>query len=121
MSVKDRVFISERPDDVINKKERFGDWEINIDIGKNHKGACVPIVGRKTAFFMMRKEKIPRDCPNKSLKCIYRIKNQYAQSPLVTDADLLDIKLLLRNLIQASTFSILMLLSRVDPMGILTN
>ena len=119
-SIINRLF-SEQPDDVINKKECFGEWEIFTDIGKTHKGAWVPIVGRKAAFFMMRKEMIPRVCPNKSLKCISRIKNQCAHSPLLTDADLLDIKLLLRSLIPASTFSIHMLLSKVDPMGILTN
>lgn len=54
MPIKDRIPISQRPD-CINNKERFGDWEIDTIIGKNHKGAIVTIVERKTAFFMMRK------------------------------------------------------------------
>lgn len=54
LPVKDRVPISERPE-LINKKERFGDWEIDTILGKNHKGAIVTIVERTTAFFMMRK------------------------------------------------------------------
>lgn len=54
MPVKDRVSISERPE-IINNKERFGDWEIDTIIGKNHKGAIVTIVERKTGFFMMKK------------------------------------------------------------------
>ena len=54
MPVKDRIPISERPD-IINNKECFGDWEIDIIIGKQHKRAIVTIVERKTAFFMMRK------------------------------------------------------------------
>jgi len=54
MPVKDRVPIGDRPD-IINNKERFGDWEIDTIIGKNHKNAIVTIVERKTAFFMMRK------------------------------------------------------------------
>lgn len=54
MPVKDRVPISERPD-VINNKQRFGDWEVDTIIGKNHKRVIVTIVERKTAFFMMRK------------------------------------------------------------------
>lgn len=52
--VKDRVSISERPE-IINNKQRFGDWEVDTIIGKNHKGAIVTIVERKTAFFMMQK------------------------------------------------------------------
>jgi len=54
MPVKDRTPISERPD-VINNKLRFGDWEIDTIIGKDHKGAIVTIVERQTAFFMMGK------------------------------------------------------------------
>ena len=46
--------VSERPE-VINNKERFGDWEIDTIIGKDHKGAILTIVERKTAFLMMRK------------------------------------------------------------------
>ena len=52
--IKDRVPISQRPE-IINSKQRFGDWEIDTIIGKNHKGAIVTIVERKTNFFMMRK------------------------------------------------------------------
>lgn len=61
MPIKNRVPIpplaaqaSERPE-VINNKERFGDWEIDTIIGKGHKGAILTIVERKTAFLMMRK------------------------------------------------------------------
>lgn len=60
MPVKDRVPISERPD-VINSKQRFGDWEVDTIIGKNQKGAIVTIVERKTAFFMMRKLEYGKD------------------------------------------------------------
>jgi len=52
--IKNRVSIDQRPD-VINNKERFGDWEIDTIIGKDGKGAIVTIVERTTAFFMMRK------------------------------------------------------------------
>jgi len=60
MPVKDRIPISERPDS-INNKERFGDWEIDTIIGKNHKGAIVTIVERTTSFFMMQKLKHGKD------------------------------------------------------------
>ncbi len=52
--IKNKVSIEDRPD-VINNKERFGDWEIDLIIGKNNKGAMVTIVERKTAMVMIRK------------------------------------------------------------------
>ena len=52
--IKDRVSIDLRSD-IINNKERFGDWEIDLIIGKDRKGAIVTIVERTTAFFLMRK------------------------------------------------------------------
>jgi IS30 family transposase len=54
--IKDRVSIDKRPE-IIDKKERFGDWEIDTIIGKDRKGAIVTIVERATAFFMMKKLK----------------------------------------------------------------
>jgi IS30 family transposase len=53
-TIKDRVSIDHR-DDIINNKERFGDWEIDLIIGKDRKGAIVTIVERTTAFFLMKK------------------------------------------------------------------
>ncbi len=52
--IKDRVSIDERSQ-IINNKERFGDWEIDTIIGKDGKGAIVTIVERTTAFLMMSK------------------------------------------------------------------
>lgn len=54
--IKNKVSIDERPS-VINNKERFGDWEIDTIIGKNHKGAIVTIAERKSNFILMRKLK----------------------------------------------------------------
>lgn len=53
-TIKDRVSIDLRSD-IINNKMRFGDWEIDLIIGKDRKGAIVTIVERTTAFFLMRK------------------------------------------------------------------
>ncbi len=53
-TIKDRVSIDLRSE-MINNKERFGDWEIDLIIGKDQKGAIVTIVERTTAFFLMRK------------------------------------------------------------------
>ncbi|MGB0880107.1 MAG: IS30 family transposase [Polaribacter sp.] len=54
ITIKDKVSIELRSD-VINNKERFGDWEIDLIVGKDNKGAIVTIVERKTAFFLMKK------------------------------------------------------------------
>ncbi len=52
--IKNKVSIDDRPD-IINNKQRFGDWEIDLIVGKENKGAIVTIVERKTAMVMMRK------------------------------------------------------------------
>jgi IS30 family transposase len=52
--IRNRTSIDDRPE-VINNKERFGDWEIDTIIGKDGKGAIVTIVERTTAFLMMKK------------------------------------------------------------------
>jgi IS30 family transposase len=69
MPVKDRIPISERPE-VINNKLRFGDWEIDTIIGKDHKGAIVTIVERQTAFFMMGKLEQGKDAKALAKKLI---------------------------------------------------
>ena len=40
--IPDRVDIEERPEEA-NNRERFGDWEGDTIIGKNHKGAIVTL------------------------------------------------------------------------------
>ena len=47
--IPNRVSIDQRPP-VVDNKERIGDWEIDTMIGKNHKGALVTAVERKTNF-----------------------------------------------------------------------
>lgn len=54
--IKNKVSIEERPS-IINNKERFGDWEIDTIVGKNHKGAIVTVVERKSNFIVMKKLK----------------------------------------------------------------
>ena len=48
-TIKDRIFINERPD-IVNNKERFGDWEADTIIGANRKGAILGVVERKSMF-----------------------------------------------------------------------
>ena len=54
--IVNRVSIELRPK-IVDDKLRFGDWEIDTIIGKNHKGAIVVIVERKSGFFLMKKLK----------------------------------------------------------------
>ena len=53
-TIKDKISIELRGD-LINNKERFGDWEIDLIIGKDGKGAILTIVERTTAFLLMKK------------------------------------------------------------------
>ena len=52
--IKNRISIDERPD-IVDKRERIGDWEIDTIIGKNHKGALVTIVERKSRYTVIAK------------------------------------------------------------------
>jgi len=52
--IKDKVSIDQRPE-IINNKERFGDFEIDLIVGKDNKGAMVTLVERQTAMVMIRK------------------------------------------------------------------
>ncbi len=45
--IQDRVDISQRPS-VVDEKRRFGDFEIDTIIGKNHKGAIMTTNDRCT-------------------------------------------------------------------------
>ena len=47
--IPDRVTIDERPE-IVDSKERYGDWEVDTMIGKNHKGVLVTAVERKAKF-----------------------------------------------------------------------
>ena len=49
-----RVDIDERPS-IVERRERFGDLEIDTIIGKNHKGAIVTINDRATGLLKMKK------------------------------------------------------------------
>lgn len=61
--IKNRTSIDERPKEV-EKRKRVGDWEIDTMIGKNHVGAMVTIVERKTLFTLTAA------VPNKSAEAV---------------------------------------------------
>jgi len=52
--INNRVSIHKRPK-VVDNKTRIGDWEVDLIIGKYHKGSIVTIVDRKSKFTLMRK------------------------------------------------------------------
>ena len=52
--IKDRISIDERPE-IVDKKERFGDLEIDTIIGKNRKGAILTINDRQSGKVWIRK------------------------------------------------------------------
>lgn len=52
--IRNRVSIEERPE-IVGKKARIGDWEIDTVIGKNHQGALVTIVDRVSKFTLIKK------------------------------------------------------------------
>ena len=51
--IKNRINISKRAK-IIEKKIRFGDFEVDTIIGKDHKGAIVTLVDRKSKFTLMK-------------------------------------------------------------------
>ena len=54
--IPNRVSIDTRPE-VVNLKERIGDWEIDTIIGKNHQGAILTATERKTQYVLKTKLK----------------------------------------------------------------
>ena len=52
--IPNKVMIDERPD-VINNRERFGDWEIDTIVGPDNKGAILTATERLTGFLIMKK------------------------------------------------------------------
>jgi IS30 family transposase len=54
ISIKNQVPIDQSPE-IVDKRERLGNWEIDTLVGKNNKGVILTIVERKTAFMMMEK------------------------------------------------------------------
>ena len=52
--IKDKVSIDQRPD-IINNRERFGDWEVDTIVGKENKGAILTVTERKSNFLLMKK------------------------------------------------------------------
>lgn len=52
--IPDRKSIDERPD-AVELRQRLGDWERDLIIGKNHQGAALTLTERKSRFTLLRK------------------------------------------------------------------
>jgi IS30 family transposase len=52
--IADKVSIDLRPD-IVNKKQRFGDWEIDTIVGPENNGAILTATERLTGFLLMKK------------------------------------------------------------------
>jgi IS30 family transposase len=77
ISIKNRVTIDQRPE-IVNTKQRFGDWEIDTIVGKDNKGAIVTIVERKTNFMMMEKLKYGKNAKELT-KVVVRLLTAYIE------------------------------------------
>jgi IS30 family transposase len=62
-TIIDRTMIDKRPK-IVEKKSRIGDLEIDTVIGKNHKGALVTVVDRKSKFVLIK------NVPNKEANIV---------------------------------------------------
>ena len=52
--IPDRISIEQRPE-IVNQKQRYGDWEADTIIGKHHQGAVLTLVERKSYFTLLEK------------------------------------------------------------------
>ncbi|MDR0693981.1 MAG: IS30 family transposase, partial [Prevotellaceae bacterium] len=68
--IPDKVSIDLRPE-VINKKERIGDWEIDTIIGKENKGAILTATERKTGFLLTKKLPKGKNAKNLAIELFY--------------------------------------------------
>lgn len=50
--IPDKISIDKRPE-IVDEKSRIGDFEIDLIVGKNHKGALLTIVDRKSCFLIV--------------------------------------------------------------------
>ena len=53
-TIKNRVGIEERPE-IVERRIRIGDWEGDTVVGKNHQGALVTLVDRKSKLTLIGK------------------------------------------------------------------
>ena len=66
-----RTSIEERPD-IVDEKNRKGDWEADLVMGANHKGALVTMVERSTAYTLIGhvKRKTAEGVKEEQIRCL---------------------------------------------------
>jgi len=66
-----RTFIEERPD-IVDEKDRKGDWEADLVMGANHMGAFVTMVERSTAYTLIGhvKRKTAEGVKEEQIRCL---------------------------------------------------
>ncbi len=79
--IANRVDITKRPI-IVDGKSRIGDWETDTIIGKNHEGAIVSLVDRRSKYVVLqkvesRKANEVKDC---IIKCLRKIPLKYRQT-----------------------------------------
>ena len=72
--IPNRVSIEERPDSVA-RKERIGDWEGDLIVGKRHQSAMLTLVERKTKYTLVMKLAANKNPKALSLALIKEMKN----------------------------------------------
>lgn len=77
-----RVFIDERPS-IVDKESRIGDWEGDTIIGKNHRGALISMVERKSLFTVIEPVKNRTSCHVRQ-KLVKRMKDYKNQIHTIT-------------------------------------
>jgi IS30 family transposase len=74
--IKNRVSIDLRPE-IVNLRQRFGDWEMDTIVGEDNKGAILTMVERTTAFMLMEKLENGKNA-KKLTKVVIRLLIAYA-------------------------------------------
>lgn len=82
--IPDRLSIEQRPE-IVDKKERIGDWEIDTVIGQNHQGALVTAVERKSRFSCI--EFVPNRKADLVAKTIIEMLTPYKNKVLTITVD----------------------------------
>lgn len=74
--IKERVSIDDRPQ-IVDRKSRFGDWEIDTIIGKNHQGVLISIVERRSRYTLIAKahSKQAEEVSNKTIDLLHPVQD----------------------------------------------
>lgn len=83
-SIKNRVSIDERPE-VVNQRQRFGDWELDLIVGPGNKGVIVVLVERVTKKVLMSLS--PSKSAEDVAQVVVRLLRPYARVVLTITTD----------------------------------